>query len=96
MPGDRLSLDLRKRVIKAWQDSETAKEAGDKKNIKTFPEIGRQLYVNKETVKKIVYKFKNTGLIEDVKIDGCPKKTTERDERHILLAVNRDSFVVQK
>ena len=26
-----LSLDLKERVIKAWQDSETAKEAGDKK-----------------------------------------------------------------
>ena len=96
MPGKRLSLDLRERVIKAWKDSETAKEAGDKKNVKSFPEIGRQLYISKSTVKNIINKFKNTGSIEDIKVDGRPRKTSERDDRKIVLAVNRNSFVVQK
>ena len=96
MPGPRLSTDLRERIVSVWKKSETAKARGQIKNVKSYPQIGEQLQVNPDTVRKIIKKFKDTGTIEDLDVSGRSRKTSPQDDRNIARLVNSNSKSTRK
>ena len=96
MPGPRLSTDLRERIVSVWKKSETAKARGQIKNVKSYPQIGEQLQVNPDTVRKIIKKFKDTGTIEDLEVSGRPRKTSPQDDRNIARLANSNSKITRK
>ena len=96
MPGSRLSKDLRERIVSVWRKSEVAKARGQIKDVKSYLQIGEQFLVKKDTVKKIIKKFKETGEIEDLPVSGRPRITSPQDDRKIIRLANSDHKITRK
>ena len=81
MPGKRISIDLREKIIEFYQ-----KGFGSRR-------ISAKLMIPKGTVESIIKKFKKFGTVHDLPVSGKPRSTTLRMDRHIIAKVNAKPMI---
>ena len=87
MVGKVKSDDLKNSLILHWQKNP---------NI-TFTDLAKVFSVDRKTATNWVEKFKKTGTVKnDTSNKGRPRKTTERQDRYMAIAVKKDPWLTAK
>ena len=87
MVGKVKSNDLKNSLISHWQNNPDI----------TFTDLGKIFGVARKTASGWVEKFKKNGTVEnDISNKGRPRKTTERQDRYMAIAVKKDPFLTAK
>ena len=94
-PKRDVEIDSGKRKRRRFSDEFCAQLCGLVQSGKSHRETARLLGINKSTVSRVFERFMTTQSVSQRQRSGRPRKTTEKDDKAIVLFVNRHPNTTQ-
>ena len=83
MPGQRLSDDLKQKIIDIHLANQDL----------SYGALSERFGVAKTTVRRIVANYRERGSVTNIQASGRPRKTTVRDDRQIVREAKKNPFI---